>query len=94
MSATANRDIEVELESHELDAVRRVRFLDEIMIDVLDSPRPSGTDGFVVLTGNRFALEHLAGEIAHAVNHSPRWSAQVEALSSAADAIEWALANH
>lgn len=63
------------------------------MTDVLDSARPSDTDGFVVLTGSRFAFEHLVGEIAHAVNHSRGWTARVEALSSAADAIESALAN-
>ncbi len=86
-------EIEVELESHELAAVRRLRYLDDIMTDVLDSARPSGSDGFVVLTGGRFAFEHLVGEIAHAVNRSRRWSASVEAPSNAADAIELALAD-
>src|SRR6266498_3677228 len=88
-----DHEIEVELESHELTAVRRLRYLDDIMTDVLDSARPSGTDGFVVLTGKRFAFEHLVGEIAHAVNHSRRWTASVDALSGAADAIELALAD-
>jgi len=83
--------IEVELQSHELTAVRRLRYLDDMMTEVLDSARPSGVDGFVVLTGDRFAFEHLAGEIAHAVNVSRGWSARVEALSNAADAIESAL---
>lgn len=92
--ANTNRKIRVELESHELDAVRRIRYLDDIMTGVLDSARPSRVDGFVILTGDRFALEHLAGELAHAVNHSRRWSAQVDALSGAVDAIESALANH
>jgi hypothetical protein len=84
-------EIEVELQSHELAAVRRMRYLDGIMTDVLDSARPAGVDGFVVLTGGRFAFEHLAGEIAHAVNGSRSWNARVEALSNAADAIESAL---
>ncbi len=88
-----DHEIEVELESHELAAVRRLRYLDDIMTDVLDSARASGTDGFVMLTGNRFAFEHLVGEIAHAVNRSRGWSARVDALSSAADAIELALAD-
>lgn len=83
--------IEVELQSHELAAVCRLRYLDGIMTDVLDSARPAGVEGFVVLTGGRFAFEHLAGEIAHAVNVSRGWSARVEALSNAADAIESAL---
>jgi len=87
-------EIEVELESHELGAIRRLRYLDNIMTGVLDSARRSGTDGFVVLTGSRFAFEHLVGEIAHAVNHSSRWTAQVETLSNAADAIEQALSQH
>jgi len=87
----AGHVIEVELELHELTAVRRLRYLDDIMTDVLDSARPLGVDGFVVLTGGRFAFEHLAGEIAHAVNGSRGRSAQVEALSNAADAIESAL---
>jgi hypothetical protein len=86
--------IEVELQSHELTAIRRMRYLDDIMTDVLDSAHPSGVDGFVVLTGNRFTFEHLVGEIAHAVNTSRNWSAQVEALSNAADAIESALNYH
>jgi hypothetical protein len=86
--------IDVELQSHELTAVRRLRYLDDIMTDVLDSARPSGVDGFVVLTGSRFAFEHLAGEIAHAVNVSRGRSARVEALSSAAEAIESALNYH
>jgi hypothetical protein len=86
------RDIEVELESHELAAIRRLRYLDDIMTDVLDSACPSDVDGFVVLTASRFALEHLAGEIAHAVNHCSRWTAQIDALANAADAIELALA--
>ncbi|MEO8185277.1 MAG: hypothetical protein ABI895_41245 [Deltaproteobacteria bacterium] len=96
MSAKANinHELEVELELHELGAVRHLRYLDHIMTDVLDSARPSGTDGFVVLAGGRFAFEHLVGELAHAVNHSHRWSAGVEALNSAADAIELALADH
>jgi hypothetical protein len=85
-------EIEVELESHELSAVRGLRYLDNIMTDVLDSARPSDVDGFVVLSGSRFAFEHLVGEIAHAVNVSRRWTARVEALSNAADAIELALA--
>jgi hypothetical protein len=89
-----DQDIEVELESHELAAVRRLRYLDDIMVDVLASARPSDTDGFVVLTGDRFAFEHLVGEIAHAVNHSRGRSMRLEALSSAADAIELALADH
>jgi hypothetical protein len=93
-SAKHKREIEVELESHELGAIRRLRSLDDIMTDVLDSARPSDVDGFVVLTASRFALEHLAGEIAHAVNHSPRWTAQIDALANAADAIELALAEH
>jgi len=84
-------NIEVELESHALAAVRRLRYLDEIMTDVLDSARPSAVDGIVVLTGSSFALEHLVGEIAHAVNTSRGRSARVEALSDAADAIELAL---
>jgi hypothetical protein len=92
-SAKHKREIEVELESHELGAIRRLRSLDDIMTDVLDSARPSDVDGFV-LTASRFALEHLAGEIAHAVNHSPRWTAQIDALANAADAIELALAEH
>ena len=50
------------------------------------------SDDFVVLTASRFALEHLAGEIAQTVNHSRRWTAQIEALANAADAIELALA--
>jgi len=83
--------IEVELQSHELTAVRGLRYLDKIMTDVLDSARPSAVDGFVVVTGSRYALEYLAGEIAHAVNVSHGWSARVEALSNAADAIESAL---
>jgi hypothetical protein len=83
--------IEVELQSHELAAVRRLRYLDDIMTEVLDSARPVGVDGFVVLTGSRYAFEHLAGEIAHAVNVSRGWSARVEALSNAADAIETVL---
>ena len=95
MGAKANvkHEIEVELESHELAAVRRLRNLDDIMTDVLDSARPSDVDGFVVLTGDRFAFEHLVGEIAHAVNVSRGWSARVEALSNAADTIELALAD-
>src|SRR6266508_3395525 len=52
-----DHEIEVELESHELAAVRRLRYLDDIMTDVLDSARASGTDGFVMLTGNRFAFD-------------------------------------
>lgn len=93
MNAESNV-IEVELQSHELAAVRRLRYLDEIMTDVLDSARPSGVKGFVVLTGNRFTFEHLVGEIAHAVNVSHGRSAWVEALSNAADAIESALLTH
>lgn len=93
-SARSTREIEVELESHELAAIRRVRYLDDLMTDVLDSARPSDVDGVVVLTASRFAFEHLVGEIAHAVNHSRRWTAQIEALSNAADAIELALAEH
>ena len=84
-------DIEVELQSHELAAVRRLRYLDEIMTEVLDSARPSGVAGFITLTGGRFAFEHLAAEIAHAVNESRGWNAKVEALSAAVDAIESAL---
>lgn len=91
--ANTNQKIEVELESHELSAVRGLRYLDDIMTEVLGSARPSGTDGFLVVTGGRFAFEHLVGEIAHAVNHSRGWSARIEALSSAADAIELALAH-
>jgi hypothetical protein len=85
--------IEVELQSHELTAVRRLleRYLDDVMNEVLDSARPSGVDGFVVLTGSRYAFEHIAGEIAHTVNVSHGWSARLEALSNAADAIESAL---
>lgn len=95
MGAKTNvrHEIEVELESHELAAVRRLRYLDDIMTDLLDSARPSGVDGLVVLTGDRFAFEHLVGEIAHAVNVSRGWSARVEALSNAADATELALAD-
>lgn len=85
-------EIEVELESHELSAVRRLRYLDDIMTAVLDSARPAGVDGFVVLTGGRFAFEHFAGEIAHAVNRSRGSRAYVEALGGAAEAIELALA--
>jgi hypothetical protein len=94
MGAKTNvkHEITIELESHQLAAVRHLRYLDGIMTDVLDSARPSGVDGFVVLTGTRFAFELLVGEIAHAVNHSRGWSAQVQALSNAADAIELALA--
>jgi hypothetical protein len=94
MGAKTNRhEIEVELESHELVAVRRLRYLDDIMTDVLDSASPSGVDGFVVLTGSRFSFEHLVGEIAHELNVSRGRSARVEALSNAADAIELALAD-
>ncbi len=85
-------DIEVELEVHSLRAVRRLRYLDGLMINLLDSARPADIDGFVVLIGDRFAFEHIAGELAHAVNHSRTRSAQVEALDAAADAIELALA--
>ncbi len=92
--ANVEHEVEVELESHELAAVRRLRTLDDIMTEVLDPARPSGVDGFVVLTGDRFAFEHLVGEIAHAVNVSRGRSARVEALSNAADAIELALAGH
>lgn len=92
--ANTKREIAVELESHQLAAIRRLRYLDDMMTDVLDSARPSNVDGFVVLTANRFAFEHLVGEIAHAVNHSHRWTAQVESLTNAADAIELALAEH
>jgi hypothetical protein len=88
------REIEVELESHELTAVRGLRYLDDMMTDVLDSARPSEVCGFVVLSGSRYAFEHLVGEIAHAVNVSRRWTAQVEVLSNAADAIESALAGY
>ena len=93
VKTNVRHEIEVELESHELTAIRRVRYLDDIMIEVLDSARPSDVDGFVVLTGSRFSFEHLVGEIAHAVNVSRRWTAQIEALSNAADAIESALAH-
>jgi hypothetical protein len=88
----AERNIEVELESHELAAVRRLRYLDEIMTVLLDSACPADVDGFVTLSGDRFAFEHLVGEIAYTVNRSRNWNARVEALSSAADAIESALA--
>jgi len=91
--ANVVHQIEVELQSNELAAVRRLRTLDDIMTDVLDSARPAGIDGFVVLTGDRFAFEHLVGEIAHEVNISRGWSARVEALGNAADAIELALAD-
>ena len=91
--AKVKQEIEVELEPQELAAVRRLRTLDDIMTDVLDSARPSDVDGFVVLTGDRFAFEHLVGEIAHALNASRGRSARVEALSNAADAIELALAD-
>lgn len=84
-------EIDVELQAHELAAVRRLRYLDEIMTEVLDSARPLGVDGFVVLSGDRFAFEHLVGEIAHAVNSSRGRGARVEALNNAADAIEMAL---
>ena len=91
--AKVKQEIEVELEPQELAAVRRLRTLDDIMTDVLDSARPSDVHGFVVLTGDRFAFEHLVGEIAHALNASRGRSARVEALSNAADAIELALAD-
>jgi hypothetical protein len=91
-NAKTKRKVEVEVESHELGAIRRLRSLDDIMTDVLDSARSSDVDGFVVLTANRFALEHLAGEIAHTVNHCRRWTAQIDALANAVDAIELALA--
>lgn len=95
MSPKANveHEVEVELQSDELAAVRRLRTLDDIMTEVLDSARPSGVDDFVVLTGDRFAFEHLVGEIAHALNVSRGRSARVEALSNAADTIELALAD-
>lgn len=95
MSAKSNvsHEIEVELESHELAAVRRLRFLDDIMTEVLDSARPSSVDGFVVVAGDGFAFEHLVGEISHAVNVSRGWSARVEALHAAAEATESALAH-
>jgi hypothetical protein len=93
VSARNKREIEVELESHELVAIRHLHYLDDIMTDVLDCARPSDVDGFVVLTARRFALEHFVGEIAHEVNHSRRWTAQIDALSNAADAIEWLAAD-
>ncbi|MBN2197373.1 MAG: hypothetical protein JW751_31515 [Polyangiaceae bacterium] len=91
-ASNAKHEIEVELESHELAAVRRIRYLDEIMNEVLDSARPSDVEGIVVLTGGRYAFEHLAGEIAHAINTSRGSIARLEALDGAADAIESALA--
>lgn len=92
--AKAEHPIEVELQAHELGAVRRLKYLDDIMHDLLDSARPSDIDGFVVLRGGRFAFEHLVGEIAHAINVSRERSARLDALDSAADAIESALASH
>src|SRR6266545_6575382 len=47
-----DHEIEVELESHELAAVRRLRYLDDIMTDVLDSARAAG---------HRLASETVAG---------------------------------
>ena len=92
--AVKTNSVEVEMESQELAAVRRLRSLDGIMTGVLDSARPSGVDGFIVLTADRFAFEHLAGEIAHTVTVSRGWSPRLEALSNAADAIESALAHY
>ena len=91
-ASNTKHEIEVELESHELAAVRRIRYLDEIMTQVLDSACPSDVAGFVVLTGSRFAFEHLLGEIAHAINTSRGRTARLEVLDGAADAIESAVA--
>lgn len=82
----------MELESYELSAVRRIRYLDEIMNEVLDSACTSDVEGIVVLTGSRYAFEHLVGEIARAINTSRGRSARLEALDGAAEAIESALA--
>lgn len=91
-ASNAKHEIEVELEVHELAAVRRIRYLDDIMNEVLDSACPSDVEDLVVLTGSRFAFEHLVGEIAHAINTSRGRSARLEALDGAAEAIESELA--
>ena len=91
-ASNAKHEIEVELEVHELAAVRRIRYLDDIMNEVLDSACPSDVEDLVVLTGSRFALEHLVGEIAHAINTSRGRSARLEALDGAAEAMESELA--
>lgn len=92
-AASKGKDkIEVELEEHELAAVRGIRCLDAIMMEVLDSACPSDVEDFVVLTGSSFDFAHLVGEIAHAINTSSGRGARLEALNGAADAIESALA--
>lgn len=88
MGVTTNlrHEIELELESHELAVVCRQRYLDDMMIDVLDSAPPSGVDGVVILTGSRFAFEHLVGKSAHVVN-VVNVSRRFRARSNAASAL-------